>query len=73
MGLIGYYLALNYQTKNNDYRFDLNHYDISNINYSDLEINGDKYNKSNVRQPFYFYLGDEEGHCFLQVSNIKIL
>lgn len=74
MGLIGYYLALNYQTKNNDYRFDLNHYDISNINYSDLEINGEKYNKSNVRRPFYLYLGDEEGITvsYKKISNIKI-
>lgn len=74
MGLIGCYLALDYQSLDNDFKFNLINYDISGIGYSNLEINGTKYNWSNIKQPFYFYLGDDNGVAvsYKKYSNIKI-
>ena len=75
MGLIGYYLALDYQSVSND--FNLNHYDISENNYSDfydLEMTGSNYNKSDIKQPFYFYdsSADVVAVSYKKYSNIKV-
>ena len=74
MGLKGYYLALDYQSVSNDFNFNLNNYDISENNYSDLEINGSKYNKSAIKEPFYFYdsSADVVALYYKKYSNIKV-
>ena len=74
MGLKGYYLALDYQSVSNDFNFNLNNYDISENNYSDLEINGSKYNKSAIKEPFYFYdsSADVVAVSYKKYSNIKV-
>lgn len=74
MGLKGYYLALDYQSVSNDFYFYFNNYDISENNYSDLEINGSKYNKSAIKEPFYFYdsSADVVALYYKKYSNIKV-
>tara|TARA_B000000477_G_scaffold118112_1_gene117346 strand:- start:395 stop:1345 length:951 start_codon:yes stop_codon:yes gene_type:complete len=74
MGLKGYYLALDYQSVSNDFYFNFNNYDISENNYSDLEINGSKYNKSAIKEPFYFYdsSADVVALYYKKYSNIKV-